>query len=95
MSQVYAKWVGIKELPEDLNDIHVSCGVGEDQVDGFTLADEGATLTVKSVVGACGETELEITFTAPSGGIEKEEGFWLSPSLISDETEAEAFGIRN
>lgn len=90
MATVFAKWT-VAQLPEDLHDIHISCGThDDDQSNPFTLDDEGATLTVKQS-GAAG---WEITYTAPSGGLEAHAGYWLSPCpLNEEETEADDFGI--
>jgi len=45
MARVFAKWSNVPRLPESLHDIHISCGVGDDQALGFDLNDEAATLT--------------------------------------------------
>lgn len=89
MARVFAKWSNVPRLPEDLHGIHISCGVGDDQSIGFDLNDEGATLTAKYM----GDSKWEVTFSALSGGLEDDDGYWLSPYLINDETEATDFGI--
>lgn len=89
MSQVFAKW-HVEKLPEDLTDIHISCGPDdEEQWDAYTLDSEGARLTVSTLAKG-----WEITFTAPSCGLEESADYWLSPCpLGEDETEAADFGI--
>ncbi len=89
MARVFAKWTNVKSLPEDISEIHISCGVDDDQWVGFHIDGQGASLTIKPT----NESLWEITFTAPSDGLEDNAGYWLSPSLINDETEADDFGI--
>lgn len=88
MVQAFAKWT-VQNLPDDISGIHISCGVGDEQWDGFHIDGQGSCLTIKPTT----DSSWEITLTAPSCGLEDSEAHWLSPSLINDETEATEFGI--
>lgn len=87
--QAYAIWV-VKELPEQLDEIYISAGVGEEQHDGFFVTDKKATLSIERVA----DTYL-VTLKAPSNGLEKQEGYWLSPSQWGRAPESKSFGIKN
>ena len=92
--EVFAEWE-IDCMRAELGElelISVSCGVGEAQGDGYTLADKGAELIVSH-----GEKGYVVTFSAPSEGLEKEKDYWLSPSTLGSEgldVEACRWGIR-
>lgn len=88
--QVFARWENVQTLPDDIGEIHISCGVGDAQWDGFFITDRGACMTITYKPDG-----YEITFTAPSCEIETHEGYWLSPCpLGEDEAEAVEFGTR-
>lgn len=90
MATVFAKCT-VMQLPNDFHDIHISCGEHyDDQSDAFTLDDDGSILTVRKLASS----GWEITYTAPSNGLEAHPGYWLSPCLLNEEgTEAYDFGI--
>ena len=89
MKEVFAKW-RTAHVNIEIEDVHVSCGVGQDQYDGYSIGDSGARLTVEYT-----GMHYNVTFTAPSQALEKEADYWLSPCTLGhEEIEAYDFGIR-
>lgn len=74
------------------NQCHVSCGVGDDQWDGFFLeSDKGAKLVIEHVRASY----YRITFTAPAQDLADHKDYWLSPNTLgANEIEAVDFGMR-
>ena len=79
------KWVYLEanvleltpELVRELIDgVILSCGVGDEQYEGYELADEGAKLEVVNAPQG-----FDIKFTAPSQNLEENCNYWLSPAL--------------
>lgn len=88
MIYVYARWsINGEELPDDLNDVHISNGVGDEQFDAFDLNRPESKLTVTGFING-----YDVELIVFGDGIEKEKDYWLSPSLIGG-TEAHAFGL--
>lgn len=86
MAQFYAKWV-LETLPDEIDDFHISCGVGDEQWDGYFVSDPRAKLTIKHKSNG-----YHVKLTAPTQGLENEKGWWLSPSCPHGR-EAVEFGI--
>lgn len=87
MQAIYAVWT-VPALPEDLGEFHVSCGAGDNQLDGFFHDSTSARLVISATIDG-----FDVTLYAPSEGIEKEADYWLSPNAINGEVEARAFGL--
>jgi hypothetical protein len=96
MKYVYSEWL-VDRLPEELSDIHISCGVdiideeGNEidsiQWDGYFLEEEGANLVINST-----KEGYYIRFEAPALNLADEEHYWLSPNCW-DEAESSDFGM--
>lgn len=90
----FADWI-VKTLPEDLDDFHISAGIDsekdniEDQVSGYFPHDKGSTLAITRGLDGLWQVRL----SADTQGLEMQDGYWLSPSLIDDEIEAVNFGM--
>lgn len=81
MKVVKARWRvhNIQDL-EDLEEIHVSCGVFEKQFEPYDITSEGAEITIKKLgVG------YSIEFKAASCDLETNNGYWLSPNVVCRE----------
>lgn len=92
LAYVYAQWeVKGRHLP-DLSELHISCGVGDEQWEAFTLN------CVESYLLIGGTPEgYHIELRVWSDGLEKEKDYWLSPAPIycnGKEYEAVEFGIK-
>jgi hypothetical protein len=91
MKRAYAVWFytdAEKERPSPEH-LVISCGVNDDQYQGYYDTDLGATVTYESVTGG-----TRITLSAPSEGLEAEADYWLSPDNQHDGREAVEFGIK-
>jgi hypothetical protein len=88
MRKIFAEW-RVMKLPDEISDIHISCGVGRSQYPGFFQENKGSSLFIEHR-----EDGFYIKFTCLDNGLTDEEGWWLSPSLINDE-EAIEFGIED
>jgi hypothetical protein len=84
---VFAQWT-LETLPEDLGEFHISCGIKDEQWEGFTHEDAHARLVISSVIEG-----FDVTLYCFSEGIENHPDYWLSPNAINGETEAKAWGI--
>jgi len=96
MKKVFAKWrTDFVPSVEDLTHLHISCGVGDEQWDGYQWQDVGVHIHVRDL-SPCPKKQgpYETAFTAPSLDLEKEEDYWLSPSLLNDKYEAVDWGIK-
>lgn len=97
--EVYATWkldtleVGGEFEGMDFEDqFYIQCGVGDDQWESFTPADNGARLIVERVKDA----GYLVTLTAPALDLAKHKDYWLSPSCPgADEVESDNFGMRD
>lgn len=88
MKFAYARWeIQGTELPSDLQDIHISCGVGDEQYDCFDLNRPESKLTITG-----NPNGYDIELKVFSDGLENEEDYWLSPCTL-DDVEAKEFGI--
>jgi hypothetical protein len=89
MMYAYAQWtVKGTELPEDLQQIHISNGAGDEQYDAFDLNRQESRLTITGFIDG-----YDIELVVWSDGLEKEKDYWLSPSELGG-VEAHDFGIK-
>jgi hypothetical protein len=86
MRKIFAEW-RVRKLPDEISDIHISCGVARSQHLGFSLENKGSSLFIENK-----KDGFYIKFICFDNGLTDEEDWWLSPSLINEE-EAMEFGI--
>jgi hypothetical protein len=97
--EVFAVW-DLEEIPALDNcgeeapfeeQVHISCGVDDDQWEGFFLeSDKGARLTIEHKPGG----GYRVEFTAPAQDLDQA-GYWMSPNTLGpDEIEASDYGMR-
>lgn len=67
----------------------ISCGVGEQQYEGYYHDADGARVTYEPLKGG----GTRVTFSAPSLRLEKRRGYWLSPDDQDTGASAARFGI--
>lgn len=85
----FAEWDEV-DIPEgfDLDEIYISAGVVNEQVEGYFASDTDAHLTINR-----GKRSYFIRLTVPTKGLENENGYWLSPNLLFDKHEATDCGL--
>lgn len=85
---IYASWA-VRALPADLDEFHVSCGIGDGQEVGFFPSDRGAVLTIMRT-----RAFYVVTLKAPcTARFAKHKDRWLSPNPVEG-FESGAFGIK-
>lgn len=94
IKEVFAMWiVPASAQIENMGELHICCGVDDEQWKAFEQGDDDA-----SIVSMTRKGVRFITFSAPSRCIEKEADYWLSPCPIihsGGESEAAEWGIRD
>jgi len=88
--KVKVRWL-VKRLPENLDDIHVSFGFGDEQFDGFFIADPEAKLTIKNTANGydirytCPVSEADVALIKrmqyQSDRDDDDYGVWISPNV--------------
>ena len=79
---IHARW-RVRHLPEELGDIHVSCGVGDEQWEAFSMDDPRAFLSIIPT----GRGTYSVLFAVHLDPETAEaimtatEDFWLSPNV--------------
>lgn len=87
---VFANW-RLRNLPDDVSDFYISCGVSgtnedgeyDEQWDGFYMHDDGVILTIKKDAQG-GEFPYEVELRAPRTveNATLRDDLWLSPAYI-------------